>query len=137
MNTSVEVTLSEGPLPPPSPWRPRVAGAVVQFEGVVRPTEEQRPLAALSYEAYEPMTSRELRRLAQRALADHGLVAVRVEHSVGRVGVGEVSFRLSTAAAHRAEAIAAADEFIREMKRGVPLWKTPVWREADRPHDKP
>jgi molybdopterin synthase catalytic subunit len=95
------------------------------FDGIVRPAEDGRPLAALVYEAYEPMTSRELHRLAQTTLATHGLLAIVVQHSTGRVTAEEASFRLSIGAAHRAEAIRAADEFISEMKKVVPIWKTP------------
>ena len=123
MSASVSVRLVEGPLAA----KPRAAvdgaGAVVAFEGVVRPEEDGRPLAALVYEAYEPMTTRELTRLAERTAAEHGLLAIAVEHSVGRVAPGETSFRLTVASPHRAEALAAVERFIVEMKRGVPLWK--------------
>lgn len=127
MNGPIQIALSDGPLGLPNPFAPSGAGAVLVFEGVVRPTEQGRLLGALEYEAYEPMTTRELRRLAEETRAEHGLVAIRVEHSVGRVAVGRVSFRLSLASAHRAEAIAAADRFILQMKQTVPLWKLPAY----------
>lgn len=76
------------------------------------------------------MTSNMLRRLGERLLAEHGLVGICVEHSVGRVAVGDCSFRLRVAARHRKEALAATDRFIDEMKRDVPLWKTPVFTNA-------
>ena len=124
MSEPVTIRLIEGPLGP-SPARPPAGvGAWVVFDGIVRPAEEARPLAALVYEAYEPMTSRELHRLAQTTVAKHGLLAIVVEHSTGRVAAGETSFRLSIGALHRAEAIRAADEFISAMKKVVPLWKT-------------
>lgn len=103
------------------------AGACLVFEGVVRPLESERPVAALLYEAYEPMTSRELHRLATQVLTNHGLLGIRVEHSVGRVGAGEISFRLGVAARHRKEALRAVDEFIDLLKQVVPLWKIPEW----------
>lgn len=123
----VRVTIVEGPLPSPAAL-PVVAGAgaVLTFEGVVRPTEGEAAIAALDYSAYEPMTTREMTRLAEQALATHGLLAIAVEHSVGRVAAGETSFRLSIASRHRKEALAAAAEFIDAMKRDVPLWKMPV-----------
>jgi molybdopterin synthase catalytic subunit len=124
---AVEVLLSDGPLGPPAACAPTGGGAWLVFEGVVRPVEGGRPLAALVYEAYEPMTSRELRRLAAATLQRHGLLSLRVEHSVGRVAVGEASFRLSIGSTHRAEGLRATGEFIDAMKRDVPLWKTPEW----------
>jgi molybdopterin synthase catalytic subunit len=125
MSENVTIQLVERPLGPPTAKPPAGAGAWIVFDGIVRPAEEARPLAALVYEAYEPMTSRELHRLAQTTLDKHCLLAMVVEHSTGRVAAGEASFRLSIGAPHRAEAIRAADEFISEMKKVVPIWKTP------------
>ena len=123
MSANVAVHLVEGPLMPQPPAAAGGAGAVVQFEGVVRPEEEGKPLAALVYEAYEPMTTRELTNLAETIAAEHGLLAIAVEHSVGRIAAGETSFRLTVSSRHRAEALAAMERFIVEMKRVVPLWK--------------
>ena len=124
---SVSVTIIDGPLGEPTPWRPTGGyGALVNFEGVARPTEDGVPIAALDYEAYEPMASRQLRRLGDDLVARHGLIGLCVEHSTGRVRVGECSFRLRIASAHRRQALAAMDEFIDRMKRDVPIWKTAV-----------
>ncbi|MEO0529403.1 MAG: molybdenum cofactor biosynthesis protein MoaE [Planctomycetota bacterium] len=127
MSDAVRVELVEGPLGQAGSPPPPGAGAWVTFEGIVRPLEDDRQLVALDYEAYEPMTKRELQRLAAKVVEEHGLLAIVVEHSVGRVTVGETSFRLSVGSAHRAEAIAATDAFIERMKRDVPLWKTAVY----------
>lgn len=123
----VQVRIHDGPLADSAPWRPADAGAVVSFEGIVRPMEDGRELATLHYEVYEPMTSRELRALAERVAKAHGLNALCVEHSRGAVAVGAVSFRLRVAAAHRKAALAAMDAFIDRMKRDVPIWKVPSW----------
>ncbi len=128
---SVTVRIHDGPLPV-SPAGCSVggatgaAGAVVFFEGVVRAEEDGRPIQALDYEVYEPMATRELQRLAEDVLRSFGLLAVSVAHSRGRVPVGQCAFRLSVAAAHRAEALRAVEAFIDRLKRDVPIWKTPV-----------
>ena len=127
MNAQVSIALVAGPLGPPATPRPDGAGAWLVFEGVVRRDEGGRRLDALVYEAYEPMTSRQLERLARAIGEEHGLLALRVEHSVGRVDVGAVSFRLSIGSKHRAEGIAATDDFIDRMKREVAIWKNPVF----------
>ena len=127
---NVQVNIHEGPLAAPAPWRPQGAGAVVAFEGVVRPWEAGGELAALRYEVYEPMTRRELHKLAERVVEAHDLTALHVEHSRGDVPVGEVSFRLHVAAAHRKEALVAMEAFIDRMKRDVPIWKVPLWKAA-------
>lgn len=129
----VDVQLVDGPIarsgvPEERGTLPEGAGAILCFEGVVRPTEADRPIDALEYQVYEPMAGRLLRRIAQEIVARHGLLAVRVEHSRGRVAVGACSFRLQIASRHREEGLAAMAEFIDRLKRDVPIWKSPIWR---------
>ena len=123
----VEAVLQVGPLGSATDWRPEGAGAVVVFEGVVRPKEDGRILVGLDYEQYEPMTLASLTTLGQEIVDQHGLAALRVEHSVGHVPNHAVSFRLYVASPHRKAALAAMDEYIDRMKKEVPLWKVPVW----------
>ena len=122
---AVEVLIMQGELPPACPWRRDGAGALVVFDGVVRPTENDQAIAGLSYEAYQPLTSQMLDELGRSIVAAHGLIALRAEHSVGFVANHGVSFRLYIASAHRKEALAAMDQFIDQMKAKVPLWKVP------------
>lgn len=124
---AISVRIVDGPLPQRAPVASGESGAVVCFEGVVRRMEDGRPLRALAYEAYEPMASRLLTELATTIATRHALHRACVEHSRGEVGVGECSFRLIVHAGHRKPAIAAMDEFIDQMKKDVPIWKTPVW----------
>lgn len=107
-------------------WSVVGAGAIVVFEGVVRPTENGRAITGLDYEVYEPMAQRVLEQIAADVAARFGLIGVRAEHSRGFVPAGACSFRLCIAAQHRAEALAAAAEFIDRMKRDAPIWKTAV-----------
>lgn len=128
---SVEVTIVDGPLVDIRAWDHEVmssgvAGAHVVFEGRVRREESARAITGLDYEVYEPMAVRELRRLGEELLRRHGLLALRVLHSRGRVGIDAVSFRLEILSGHRKEALKAMDEFIDRMKRDVPIWKRAV-----------
>jgi molybdopterin synthase catalytic subunit len=120
---SVEVSISDGPLPPVAAKRFDGAGGVVVFEGVVRGLEEGREVAALVYTAYEPMAQNMIRGIAEDLIQRHGVLAISVEHSRGRVAVGECSFRLTVWGRHRKEALAATDEFIDKLKVDVPIWK--------------
>lgn len=115
------------------------------FRGIVRPSEPkpsdfsaidstevgEATIDGLEYQVYEPMTTRELTRLARQQQRKHGVVAVDVHHSCGFVAGGECSFVLQVAGKHRGEAIRFVDEFIIEMKRQVPIWKVPKW-QSDR-----
>lgn len=124
---SVRASMTEGPVASASEWGGDV-GAVLVFEGVVRRMEGERELAALEYEAYEPMASRMLERIAGEVAARHGLRSIRVVHSVGVVPVGRASLRVEIESAHRGPSLAAMAEFIDLLKRDVPIWKKPVWR---------
>ncbi len=126
--SEIQVTMHDGPLPPRQPWQVDGAGVVMCFEGIVRPLEGEKPIEAICYEEYHPMTLRVLEELAEQMLQEHQLLAIHVEHSRGNVPVGCISFRLLIAAEHRQEAIAAQDQFISLMKRDVPLWKEPRMR---------
>ncbi len=128
----VEAAVLDGPLPrnrPPheSPG----SGAVIRFEGVVRPLEEERLIAGLHYETYDPMAERTLAELAREVARRHGLLSIDVLHSRGFVGVGECSFLLDVGAPHRKEAMAAMDDFIATMKEDIPIWKRAVHEEPE------
>ncbi len=130
---SVLVHISPGPLSSQrllashSASAAHAVGAAVVFEGIVRANEQGRAIRALSYEAYEPMATNSLTRLANDILSKHALIAITVEHSRGEVATGQRSFRLAIDSAHRKEALAAMDEFIDRMKRDVPIWKTAIY----------
>jgi molybdopterin-guanine dinucleotide biosynthesis protein A len=124
MVPAVVVRVYDGPLPAEAvSCFQEGAGAALTFAGLVRPLEDGRLILALDYEVYEPMARRVLEELAGEMLQTHELLGIAVEHSRGRVGVGECSFRLQIAAPHRQEALAAMAEFIKSMKRDVPIWK--------------
>lgn len=130
MNT--KVVIHAGPLAASAdaPFCVDGVGAILIFEGVVRRIEEGRDLQSLNYQAYEPMATRQLQRLADELLTRYCLLGIHVEHSVGVVPVGAVSFRLRIASRHRKEGIAAMDEFIDRMKQDVPLWKSANWADV-------
>jgi len=126
---SITVKIIDGPLGPADAWYVNGAGAVVTFDGVVRPMENDKAISGLDYEVYSPMAERELVKLAQQVMERHGVVAVDVMHSRGFVPNFAVSFRLRIASSHRAAALAAMGEFIDRMKQDVPIWKKAVYAE--------
>jgi molybdopterin synthase catalytic subunit len=125
---AIEVAIHDGPLPAKClDCVTDSAGALLTFEGRVRPFEEGRPIRALDYEVYEPMATRLLEEYAAEELHCHKLVGIAIEHSRGRVPVAAISFRMQVSAPHRQPALAAMAHFIDCMKRDVPIWKQPVY----------
>src|ERR1700722_4762321 len=101
----------------------RGMGAAVCFLGVVRGTEEERPILALDYEAFKPMAEHQFQLLFDQAEKRWLLESVRLVHRLGRGPAGETSLWIEVVAPHREEAFAACQFIVSEMKRVVPIWK--------------
>ena len=98
-------------------------GAVIYFTGVVRGSEEQQPITALDYEAFEPMALHQFELIFRAVEKRWPIESVRLVHRVGVVPVNEASLWVEVIAPHRGEAFAAGQYLIDEMKRLVPIWK--------------
>lgn len=101
-------------------------GAVVNFLGVVRASEEGKPISAIEYEAFEKMVAHQFHLLFDAMAKRWPIESVRLVHRVGVVKVNEPSLWVEIVAPHRGEAFAACQWLIDEMKRVVPIWKKPI-----------
>ena len=119
----IEILINNVVITPP----PRVAdpgvGALAEFTGNVRGEENGQPIKALVYEAYQPMAETVMRRLLTEIAATHPCLAVRVQHRIGIVPVGEAAIHIAVEARHRAEAFALLATFMDRLKQDVPIWK--------------
>ncbi len=106
-------------------------GAVVAFTGLIRATEQDRPIRGIDYEQYKGMALREMERVAQEARRKWSIQAAVLLHRVGLVEVGEPSVAVAVAAGHREEAFAAARFLIDTIKERVPLWKNFLYGDTD------
>ena len=98
-------------------------GAVATFYGVVRDNQDGRAVDHLEYEAHEPMAEMQIAQLGWDAAGRWGLNAVRVQHRLGRMAIGEVSVFIGVAAPHRGEALEACRWLIDTLKAEVPIFK--------------
>jgi len=105
-------------------------GAVVQFLGLVRATEDGKTITALEYETFQRMAEHQFNLLFDQLEKRWPIESVRLVHRVGVVKVSEPSLWVEVVAPHRGEAFAACQWLIDEMKRVVPIWKKPVTRGA-------
>jgi molybdopterin synthase catalytic subunit len=111
-------------------------GAAVYFTGVVRGAEEGAAIAALEYEAFERMAAHQFKLLFDEMEKRWPVESVRLVHRIGVVKVNEASLWVEVVAPHRAEAFAAGQWLIDEMKRVAPVWKRPIrLNEIDNPKD--
>ena len=101
-------------------------GAVVNFLGIVRGSEDDKPISAIEYEAFEKMVTHQFNLLFDEIEKRWPIESVRLVHRIGVVKVNEPSLWVEIVAPHRGEAFAACRWLIDEMKRVVPIWKKPV-----------
>ena len=100
-------------------------GAVIHFLGVVRGSEDGKTISAIEYEAFEKMVRHQFELLFTEIEKRWPIESVRLVHRIGVVKVNEPSLWVEVVAPHRAEAFAACQWLIDEMKRVVPIWKQP------------
>ncbi len=125
-----EIRLSPASLAYSEPIVSSEAGAVVDFFGVVRLTEGADQLSGIDYEAHCAMAEHQLREIARAAAQKFGLLHVSIRHRAGFVPVGEASLHVRVTSGHRAEAFAASQAIVEEIKLRVPIWKHPVFVQS-------
>lgn len=100
-------------------------GAVVTFQGIVRGSEDGKPISGIEYEAFIEMARHQFSLIFSETEARWPIDAVHLVHRIGFVPVNEPSLWVEVRSAHRGEAFAACQHIIDEMKKRVPIWKKP------------
>ena len=125
-----QLTISIDPIDEAASVKRREAGdgmgAVVCFSGVVRGREGHASITAIDYEAHEEMARHQFRLIFKAIEQRWPVDSVRLVHRLGLVPVNEPSLWGEVIAPHRAEAFAACQFLIEEMKQKVPIWKKPL-----------
>lgn len=124
------IVLSSDPITPGIPEFEPEEGGEVQFLGIVRATEDGRPITGIDYSAYPEMAEKELAGLVKRGMAQFTPHRVRIQHRLGFVAAGEPSIVVRVSTRHSAEAFEACRWYLNEIKTTVPIWKRPVWVES-------
>ena len=122
----IHVELAERPIDP-LPLRALLAdadtGAHAWFEGVTRRTTGSAVTQRLSYQAFVPMATAQLRGLAEQAAARFDLRGVVIVHRLGSVPVGEASILIGCCSPHRGGVLAAVPWLMDQIKADVAIWK--------------
>ncbi len=107
------------------------SGAIVEFCGVVRESEDGQQIEGIHYEAHGKMAEHQLQIVGREAAAKFELHRAVIHHRIGFVPAGESSLFLHVRASHRAAAFDASKWIVDELKKKVPIWKRS--RFKDRP----
>ncbi len=124
----IQVELDTKPIPYPAWELPASgqSGALAEFYGIVRGSEDGAPIAGLDYEAYNSMAISSMTRILEELATQLPCDAVKVIHRHGPIRVGEAAIYIGIRSAHRAEAFALLTAFMDRLKQDVPIWKTGV-----------
>ena len=125
-----EVSITDGPLDLPARPADPQAGAVVVFWGAVRATEDGREIEGIEYEAHRAMAEHQMRLVAESAAKKFEVLGIFVRHRTGFVAAGEPSVVVRVTSGHRGAAFKASQWIMDELKRVVPIWKHPVFKET-------
>jgi molybdopterin synthase catalytic subunit len=125
-----EVSLTESALILPEPENDPQAGAVVVFWGAVRSTEAGREITGIEYEAHRTMAEHQMRLVAESAGEKFEVREVIIRHRIGFVPAAQPSVVVRVTSGHRGAAFGASQWIMDELKRVVPIWKHPVFKEA-------
>ncbi|GAA3391172.1 molybdenum cofactor biosynthesis protein MoaE [Streptomyces roseoviridis] len=98
------------------------AGATTLFVGTVRNHDGGADVDALGYSCH-PSAEAELRRVAEKVVANHPVRALAAVHRVGDLRVGDIAVVVAVSCPHRAEAFQACRQLIDDLKHEVPIWK--------------
>lgn len=98
-------------------------GASVEFAGIVRGHDEGVCVAALEYDAYEPMAERLIAQSVEQAKTRWSFHQVCIRHRLGTVPAGELAVFVGVRAPHRDQAFEACRFLIEAIKRDAPIWK--------------
>ena len=124
-----EVSITQSPLDLPARENNAAAGAIVDFWGVVRGLEDGKEIIGIDYEAHAPMAEHQMRSLAETAIGKFGLTRVIIRHRIGFVPAAEASIVVHVESPRRSAAFSASQWMMDELKRTVPIWKHPVFKD--------
>jgi molybdopterin synthase catalytic subunit len=106
-----------------------VAGGTVVFLGTVRDEDDGKAVESLGYSAH-PSVDAALREVAEHVVATHEVTAIAAVHRVGDLAVGDLAVVVAASCPHRAEAFAACQALIDELKATVPIWKNQMFADG-------
>ncbi|WP_037851996.1 molybdenum cofactor biosynthesis protein MoaE [Streptomyces sp. NRRL S-340] len=98
------------------------AGGTALFVGTVRNHDGGADVDELGYSCH-PSAEAEMRRIAEKVVAEYPVRALAAVHRVGDLKVGDLAVVVGVSCPHRGEAFEACRKLIDDLKHEVPIWK--------------
>ena len=98
-------------------------GGIALFIGTVRNRTQDKKVTLLDFSTYKTMAIKELKKIADKALADFDILKIAIHHAEGELHIGEIPVIIAVSSPHRKAAFAACQFAIDTLKETVPIWK--------------
>lgn len=98
-------------------------GALAVFCGTVRNHHQGRAVTGLEYTSHVPLAETLIAEIERETCAKFDVPVCRVQHRVGRLGIGDTAIIAVVRSGHRAEAFAALRYAVDSTKHRAPIWK--------------
>lgn len=108
------------------------AGALANFVGAVRESNDGSQVDAMLLEHYPGMTEQSITRIVQKAGESWPILAVTVIHRVGKLLPGDQIVLVAVAAKHRGDAFSSCEYIMDYLKTRAPFWKKEFTPEGER-----
>ena len=105
-------------------------GSEVIFLGITRDYNLGREVDKLFYESYSDMASKEIYKIIDTIKSKWNISSLRIIHRLGTVYPSEISMVLIVTSSHRKESFEAAEFFVDELKKSVPIWKKEFFQDG-------
>lgn len=93
-------------------------GAFVTFVGIIR---DENNIDGLSFDIYEPMVKKWFKKWNKIAKKNNS--KIYMAHTVGDVGLNEISYIAGVSSPKRRFALETIDKFVEDFKANAPIWK--------------
>lgn len=107
------------------------AGGTVVFVGTVRNQTRGKTVKQLEFEAFVPMATKEMQKIAKHVTDHWNALHVSMHHRVGSLEVGEIPVIIAVSTPHRKAAFEACQYAIDTLKETVPIWKKEVFEDGE------
>lgn len=106
------------------------SGGVATFIGSVRSKTQAKEVVRLEFECYEPMAIKEMKKIAESAIAKFAVRNVVIHHRIGVLYPGDVAVIIVVNDGHRESVFDACRYIIDTLKETVPIWKKEVFEDG-------
>jgi len=98
-------------------------GGIALFVGTVRNATKTKEVTLLDFSTYKPMATKEMQKIADKALLDFDILKITIHHAEGELLIGDIPVIIAVSSPHRKAAFTACQFAIDTLKDTVPIWK--------------